>query len=163
MSTLNKIDQKFLSELNEENLKILEAHLLCLFNLNRGDFSFQSSLLISSKLLECYKHMKNPQFFDLFSFCINNTTKSAIYAVGYIVRHFGFNMKSQLPRFTEHLIQKSSSNGFEYATIYAFRCIFQTHINTVEKYTTKIFAIAKNNTPMAKDINQTISASMNEN
>jgi len=141
MSKITDLDPYINADLIEEKQVQIEEVLLSLFKINGGNLSVQCSLFIASKLLKMYQVVKKSQLWELINMAINAPSTSTIIATGYVIRFYGHNSKSQLPRFIESLFKQNGSN--EFAVAYSLRCVYKTKSKTVEKYIPQALEFAK--------------------
>ncbi|KAK8894253.1 hypothetical protein M9Y10_022688 [Tritrichomonas musculus] len=147
MTTVHEIDPYLSLSISDDlALKLFDA-LVSLFHVNKGEFSFQCSIYIASKIVRLFELNKEPKFWDIINMSIECATPSAIIAAGYICRKVGSHYKSQIPRFIEYCLKIDPPN---YATLHAMRDALKAGEKTVWQFGLPIYELLKKTISNAK-------------
>lgn len=129
-------------DMNNEKLKNIEAILLQLLKINKGDLGTACSLEIGHNLYLIYKHDPNKHFWNLISDVTKNPTEANIYAIKFVISNLGKYNKSSLNQIAQLLLSLKKPKLF-YPALLALRSLFKECRHSFPKLVQSAFNFAK--------------------
>ena len=128
-------------QLSDSELENIESVLLALFNINKGQLSWQCSIRIAKCLLSIYQTSATPRIWNLFQVVTSKPNASNVIATGFIIDKIGSHIRSVIPGLAQKVI--GLSGEMLLPSIYAVTMSYKRDAKDMEQFSKKAFALAK--------------------